>query len=225
MLKLKLIRGMGDYAFGRVCVMAAAVAKYRLDNGLPLGEATDELNCVCPTIRAFLIPFNDGLIWDSSNHRTEVLMPYVDKIIDTRNDELLIKRTMICVNWAACTLLPIGLKTKGIEELVGLQPIIDAESAKAVFDACDKLIKTGPLGDFGKEPIKHVASMTRRVAYKALLLFDNAWDHAHIVANATAAANDSVMAALWLARVLGNRVVIEHCCKTLDQLILESKPC
>ena len=80
----KLVSGMGDYAKGTACIISAANAVWRFKHGMPIGQATDTIECVCSVIRAFCIRINDANFWVSDAQRTEVLSEYIEKILDTK---------------------------------------------------------------------------------------------------------------------------------------------
>ena len=134
-LQLKLVSGVGDYESHQACIMSAAVAKHRLMHGEDLGKATDELECVCPVVRSFAIALNDLSWWDSDEERTQALMPFVDKILNTRNPELVVKRAYLCADRAMRVFAPMALEATGFkaeaDKLRACAPIVDPKSAKA----------------------------------------------------------------------------------------------
>jgi hypothetical protein len=99
-LDFTLVKGVGDYANKKACVVSAAVAYWRLSNGIPLGTATDDLDCICPVVQSFMRRLNDSACWDSEGHRTSALMPFVPRILNTRNDSLLQERSYMLADWA-----------------------------------------------------------------------------------------------------------------------------
>ena len=101
MKSYRLVAGVGNYELGTACVMSAAVAKFRLSLGEPLGSACDTLECACPFVSELLIRFNDSLLFKTDEQRTEVLTPFIDKIIGSRNNDLLDKRIDIYLLWLA----------------------------------------------------------------------------------------------------------------------------
>ena len=134
-VKFKLVKGVGNYSQGTACVMSAAVAYKRCLAGMDIGKATDELDCVCPVIRSFLININDSAIWSNDLHRTNVLFPLIPRIVDTNNPELLLKRMFFLVNWAVKTIAPLILRERGFENhavtFESLGDIVDHESVNA----------------------------------------------------------------------------------------------
>ena len=134
-MKFKLVQGVGNYSEGTACIMSAAVAYKRILAGVDIGEATDELHCVCPVIRAFLIRINDSAVWSNDLHRTNVLLPLIPRIVGTRNPELWSKRMFFLVNWSVKTITPLILKELGFKinavKLESLADIVDYESANA----------------------------------------------------------------------------------------------
>ena len=111
--KLTLIAGVGDYSTNTACIMSAAVAKWRLSRNEPLGIATDKLECVCLVIRRFAIKLNDSNLFESNQHRTEILMPFLDKIIDTKSTRKVEqKRLWLCADYAVRKFAVIALRNR-----------------------------------------------------------------------------------------------------------------
>ena len=137
----KLIAGVGKYADGTACIMSAAVALYRFKKGEPLGEATDQLDCACRVIREFCIKINDAGFWISDEQRTEVLSPYIERLLDTAGSlELRIKRAFICADFAVRKFAPFALRKAGLEDqAVKLEslPQITSDAAAAAAAADD----------------------------------------------------------------------------------------
>jgi hypothetical protein len=104
---LKLVDGIGDYADNTTCVMGAAVLYDRLSRGEPIGEATDDLDCVCPVLRALVIQRND--VFDDDGERTRWGMALVPRLIDTRGD---IETTRERAWMAACAAQSIAAAAK-----------------------------------------------------------------------------------------------------------------
>jgi len=74
--------------------VSAAVAKWRIQNGQPLGVATDRLHCMCPIIRCWMITANDLPWWESSKIRTDTLLPFSEKLADTKGSDGLTRKRM-----------------------------------------------------------------------------------------------------------------------------------
>jgi len=102
-----LVSGIGNYAKGTACIMSAAVAYDRMNRGEPIGTATDELECVCPTIRNWMIQANIVRWWRSNKERTAILTPYVPKIIGTKTGEdVMRRRSWVVFDASVQVLLP-----------------------------------------------------------------------------------------------------------------------
>ncbi len=133
--KLCLTQGIGNYDENKACIMSAAVAKWRMNNGESLGKATDQLECVCPTVRALAIRINDATWWKDDAERTEVLRPFIDEILNTRDPELIVKRAMLCADRAVRVFAPMALDALGYKEeaakLRSVAEIVDRATALA----------------------------------------------------------------------------------------------
>lgn len=133
--KFTLIGGVGNYTEGQACVMSAAVAKWRFKQGVPLNGATDQLECVCPVIRKLAIAINAKGWWKDDAERTKVLLPLVDKILDTKGKVALTRRRAFrCADvavreFAADALDACGKKDWGTK-LRECAPIIDKKTAR-----------------------------------------------------------------------------------------------
>jgi hypothetical protein len=139
MPNFKLVSGVGNYDEGEYCIMSAAVACERLKRGEPLGKATDELDCCCPVIRAFLISINDSSIWESDDERTAALSPFIMRLANTRDMSKELKRAYLLVDWGVRTIAADALELMGLVEqsqkLRAIAEIVDVQSANAARDA------------------------------------------------------------------------------------------
>ena len=122
--------GLGDYEQGNACVMACAVALWRFRHGEELGEATDELDCVCPVLRRLAIRLNDGVWWPAGEaERTAVLIPMVPRLLGTNNPGKTRLRMYRAADWSVRTMLPTRLRARGkVDEASALEacaPITD----------------------------------------------------------------------------------------------------
>lgn len=143
--ELTFVAGVGDYAAKRACIMSAAVAMWRMDRGEDLGTATDELDCVCPVVRAFAIRVNDTAWWNNNTERTEVLRPFVDKIIGTADKEKTQLRASLVVDAAVRQFAPMAFEfigqTEDAAKLRTLAPITDKKSAAAAYAAAANAVR------------------------------------------------------------------------------------
>ena len=139
--ELTFVSGIGDYSENKACIMSAAVAKWRMDHGEDLGNATDELSCVCPVIRAFAIRVNDAKWWKDDAERTVVLRPFVDKIIGTADKDKLQARAFLVADAAVRSFAPMALDaighTEDAQKLRTLPPVVDRQSANAAKAAAN----------------------------------------------------------------------------------------
>ena len=190
--ELTLIGGVGDYDEKRACIMSACVAKWRLEHGEPLGDATDDLECVCPVVRRFAIRVNDAKWWKDDAERTEVLMPFVDKILNTKDATKTMKRGYMCADSLVREITPRAFDVAGWAEeaakLRALSPIVDAETASAAT------IPAREARDFAFDRRKAAYAYTDAVAYAyaAAVAAADAYTYAYAAADAYA---DAVAAA------------------------------
>ena len=147
--KFSFVAGMGNYATNEACLMSACVAKYRFEHGEPLGTATDRLECVCPIIRYFAIRINDSYCWESDKQRTEMLLPFVDRLLNTRNTALTVNRRYFGLDQAARVFAANSLEAIGLtdhsEALRALDPIVDKasnEAARPVIRAAREAVRS-----------------------------------------------------------------------------------
>jgi len=130
---LTLVSGVGDYSAHTACIMSAAVAKWRMEHGEELGEATDSIECIDSPIRRIAIAINDGKWWGSDKERTETLLPFIDQILNTKgSSELTQRRAYKCADYAVRVFLPIILDTEYPEQaeyLRSLPEIVDVRTA------------------------------------------------------------------------------------------------
>jgi len=137
--QLKLVRGVGNYESGTACIMSAAVAHWRMSKGESIGTATDEMECCCPVVRAYLIRLNDSRVWDNDEQRTEMLTPLIPLLVNTRNKDLELKRAFMLADFAVRKIAPIALRFAGLEaeaaKLESLSEIVDEPTARAAVAA------------------------------------------------------------------------------------------
>ena len=152
-------------------------------------EHSDAPACVCPTLRKFVLAWNDGLPSDADRNR--LLLPLLAGMGGTAGDGNEIRRAWICVDWLARVHAPAFLRlapglVEHAELLESLAPIVDKESLRAA------------------EPKLAAARDAARAAAWAAA-GDAAWDAARAAAwaaawaAARAAARDAARAAAWAA--------------------------
>jgi hypothetical protein len=142
-MEFLLVEGTGNYLEGTACVLSAARAKWLLSQGLPLGEASDRLECACPLLRKILVEVNDADWWNSDEERTSVLTPWIDILIDSRDESKEELRRFAVCNLLLKTIIPEHLKVFGLEKYAStfesLPAVIDAASATTGYEFCCKL--------------------------------------------------------------------------------------
>lgn len=138
--KFTFVKGEGNFSEKTACIISACVAKWRMEHGEPLGTATDEIKCVCPVIRRYAIRINDSALFATDAERTEMLMPFVDKLLDTKGSrDLMQRRAYLCADYAVRKFAPTALRARGYaehaEKLESLEPAVDREGARVARDA------------------------------------------------------------------------------------------
>ena len=87
---------------------------------------SDNPECCCPVISAFLRAWNDGLPSDAERDR--LLKPLIPKLVGTRNPDLEALRSLMAADWLVRTHTPAWLRlaglTKQAESLEQLPEII-----------------------------------------------------------------------------------------------------
>src|SRR5438067_4420668 len=93
---------------------------------------SDQPQCVCPVIGAFMRTWNDGITEDET--RTKLLRPLLPALIGTRSTQAVeLKRSYLALDWLARECAPAwlslrnDLKTHAVA-LQGLAPLKDAKS-------------------------------------------------------------------------------------------------
>jgi hypothetical protein len=147
---------------------------------------TDEPECVCPTIRAFLINWNDSL----NDEDRQKLKPLIPLVVGTNQGEAMaLRRSYMVADWYVRTYLPAWLRLAKLDAeadaVASLPECSDKGSLKAsetaVFAARDKSEAAGA-----------AAGAAARAAARAA-----AWDAARDAAGAAAGA--AARAAAWAA--------------------------
>jgi hypothetical protein len=136
--RLHFVGGIGNPSNPQnptACVMSAAVANYRLSQGEPIGEATDQLDCCCPVIRRLCMRRNDGW-WPSDEARKVWALGLIARLPGTRGDmATTLRRGFRCADMTVRVLAPMVLRDTSHEDLAAqleaVSPIVDRASAKA----------------------------------------------------------------------------------------------
>lgn len=111
--ELTLVSGVGDYSQATACVMSAAAAIHAIESGEPLQEATDELDCACPVVRALVISRNDS--FKTNSERTAWGRRLIPAIIGSRGDrQETARRVLRCADVAVRQILPRALERVGL---------------------------------------------------------------------------------------------------------------
>src|SRR5277367_1055911 len=73
---------------------------------------SDNPECCCPVISAFLRSWNDGLPSDAERDR--LLKPLIPKLVGTRNPVLEEKRSLMAADWLVRVHTPVWLRLAGL---------------------------------------------------------------------------------------------------------------
>jgi len=166
---LTFVRGEGDYDKHQASIMSAAVAKWRLDHGEPLGDATDKLDCVCPVVRRLAVSINNMVWWKTDGERTNILKPLIDNLLNTKgSDELMCRRAYRCADVAVREFAASALRARGFEseaeELEKLDSIVDKQTA---IDACASAADASSASDFASSASDFASSAAASAASAA----------------------------------------------------------
>jgi len=124
MMTLKLLEVMPDvragYGLGSVeerklCVMAMCSAEDRLRHGEPIGEETDECECVSPVLRTLAISKNDAE-WESDEARTAWALDLVPKLLGTRDEVRDVRRAAALARYSVRVIAAKAMRSAGLLE-------------------------------------------------------------------------------------------------------------
>jgi len=95
---------------------------------------SDSPQCVCPTIRAFMVGWNDGLTDD----RRDILKPLIPLVLGTNGGpELSLKRSYMVADWMFRVYVPTWLELAKLNgqasALRGLEPVTDPSTLQATI--------------------------------------------------------------------------------------------
>ena len=133
-----LSKGVHETAADGMCAMEAV--------SLLAGEPwTDEPDCACPVIGAFLRSWNDDL---SESRRTELLRPLLTKIVGTRRPEMELIRSIMAADWLVRECVPawIGLAgaahaAQGLEALPKFVAAADLAASEPTLMAAQQQVR------------------------------------------------------------------------------------
>jgi hypothetical protein len=221
--KFKLVSGIGNYDNGEACVMSAAVACYRLSKGESMGEATDEMECCCPVIRAFLISLNDSRLWADDANRTDVLMPFVSRLAGTKNDALTSQRVFILADWAVRTIAADAMGRAGFDEVKQtLQSIPEVKDAGSARSAAESAAESAMYAMYAAESAAESAA--RSAAESARYARYAARSARYAARSARYAAESAARSAAESARYAAARnEIINQCVVVIERLIALSE--
>lgn len=155
---INLCHGAGNGA-DRACLMTAS--------NILIGkeECGDEAICVCPVIRAFIIPTNDAIPEELLG---ELYGPLAWEIVGTRvNDPTIeLQRAFAFADWAVRVVAPLALEALGQKDaasrLRGLAEINCLETANAAADAAHAASAVADIWHLCPEIIRKVAAIGDR---------------------------------------------------------------
>ena len=110
---LRAVRGVGDVAMHDLCVLAMCAAEDRLRRGEPIGEATDQVECVSPVLRVLAIARNDAA-WESDAARTEWALALVPRLLGSRDDARDVRRAAAVARYAVRVIAAAAMRAAGL---------------------------------------------------------------------------------------------------------------
>ena len=129
---INLTHGAGN-GVDEACLMTAT------NMLLGRGELGDkEGDCICPVIRAFIIPTNDAM---PKHLLGEIYGPLVWEIPGTKTDdvEVIRQRAYAFADWGLREVLPLYLDDEGVEKMRACPQVVDEEThANAYANAYEK---------------------------------------------------------------------------------------
>jgi len=170
----------------QACAMEAAYLRWAIKQNWPKSKIvagwTDSLDCVCPTIGAFVRRWNDNMSDDET--RTRIFTPdLLDLLPGTKGDDaVLLRRMWLAIDWDIRTRTPAFLRLAKLDAcalaLEDLAPIDSQEALTGARVACEE---------------------ARKRAAAAWDAAGNAWDAAWDAARNAAwnAARDAAWDAAW----------------------------
>ena len=172
------------------CAMEAAYLRYAARNGWDKKTTvkgwTDSLDCVCPTIGAFVRRWNDNI--SSDEVRTRIFTPAVlDMLPDTKGDDaLMLRRMWMAIDWDIRTRTPAFLRLAKLERCaVALESLAEIRSQENLANAsatCEEARKEGAAARAAARDADWDAA--------GAAAWDAAWDAAGAAARAAARAAD-----------------------------------
>ena len=119
--------GIGSVGEHQLCVMAMCAAEVRLRRGEPIGEATDECECVSPVLRALAIERNDSW-WESAEARTAWALDLYPRLLGTRDEDRDIRRAKAVARYAVRVIATEAMRSVGLlEEADRLATLADVD--------------------------------------------------------------------------------------------------
>ncbi len=200
----KLDKGSHDSISAGVCAMEAAA--------YIAGEPwSDQPQCVCPVIAAFMRSWNDAL---PDIERTELLLPLITKTVGTRGSaELAERRSLMAADWLVRVNTPAWLRLAGLnthaDNLAALPEITDMAQVPSIRGPIEAARKDadaarGAARDAARGAARGAARDAARGAAWAAAsdaawtaACDAAWDAAGVAA--WTAACDAAGVAAWTA--------------------------
>jgi hypothetical protein len=200
----EFVGSVGDYKHKQACVMSAAVAAVRVARGVDMNGATDQLECVCPTIRRLMIARNDAT--ENADERKAWALSMIPRIVGTNQGKALsVKRAEHLARYAIRVICAEAMDSARLPELA---------------EKCRSLGADAPMSDCNA-----VASEARDSARKER---DKRWAaaanayavaYANAYADAYAAAADADAADAYAATAAARRTArLAH----LDRMIEDS---
>ena len=128
----------------QACAMEAAYLRWAMRQGWNKARIvkgwTDSLDCVCPTIGAFVRRWNDGIAAtpEGDAMRTRIFTPeLLDMLPDTKGDDaLMLRRVWMAVDWDIRTRAPAFLRLAKLDACaIALESLAPIDSQERLADA------------------------------------------------------------------------------------------
>jgi len=179
--------GLGSVGEHQLCVMAMCAAEVRLRRGEPIGEATDECECVSPVLRALAIERNDSW-WESAEARTAWALDLYPRLLGTRDEDRDIRRAKAVARYAVRVIAAKAMRSAGLVEEANRLATLEDDTAEVDWAAELTAEMTGAAGAAVRAAVWAAACATFQAAYSAV---QAAWEAAHMAARAIRAAGEA----------------------------------
>jgi len=181
---VRAVHGVGDVAKHTLSVLAMCAAEDRLLRGEPIGEATEQVECVSPVLRVVAIARNVAA-WESDAARTDWALALVPRLLDTRDDARDVRRAAAVARYAVRVIAAAALRAGGLPEaadrLAALPedvPLDVAAEAARDADAAASALSAGAAWEAAAQEAASATAGRMRAAARAAREAGEAWEEA-----------------------------------------------